>query len=204
VELWIPPVNLLVEGAVDEAVVRQVIEHSGLSVGRVFGGSGKQYLLGRLPNYNQAARHARWLAVVDLDQDAECAPEFVEKELPEPSVHMQLRVAVRAIEAWLMADRESLASYLRVSPNRIPTDPDTEPDPKTTLLNLARRSRSASIREDMVPREGSGARVGRGYVGRLAQFVQPGRADSWKPGVAALHSDSLRRCIEALQAWRED
>jgi hypothetical protein len=198
VDSWIPPVNLLVEGMVDEIVVTRVIEYAGLSIAQVFGKSGKQDLLKKLPNYNQAARHARWLAVVDLDQDAECAPEFVAKKLPEPSAYMQLRVAVHAIEAWLMADRERLSSYLGIPMKRIPPDPDAELDPKTTLINLARGSNMA-IRRDMVPREGSGAQVGRAYPSRLAQFVH----NSWRPEVAALHSDSLRRCIQALQAWRE-
>jgi hypothetical protein len=198
------PVNLLVEGVVDEAVVTQVIEHVDLSVGRVFGRSGKQDLLKRLSNYNQAARRDRWLVVVDLDRSAECAPDFVERVLPQPSAYMQFRVAVRAIEAWLMADRERLSNYLRISPNKIPANPDTEPEPKVTLVNLARRSHSALVQQDMVPREGSGAQIGPGYPSRLMQFVQPGRADSWRPEVASRHSDSLRRCIEALQTWRED
>lgn len=198
-ELRTSPITLLVEGSVDEVVVRQVIEHAGLSVGRVFVKGGKQKLLGRLSNYNQAARRDRWLAVVDLDQDADCAPEFIQNVLPNPSAYMQLRVAVHAIEAWLIADRERISSYLGIPKNRVPSNPDAELDPKTTLVNLARGSNPA-IRRDIVPREGSGGRVGRAYPSRLAQFVH----NSWRPEVAALHSDSLRRCIEALQAWRED
>jgi hypothetical protein len=180
VDSWIPPVNLLVEGA-------------------VFVKGGKQKLLGRLSNYNQAARRDRWLAVVDLDRDADCAPEFIQNVLPNPSAYMQLRVAVHAIEAWLIADRERISSYLGIPKNRVPSNPDAELDPKTTLVNLARGSNPA-IRRDMVPREGSGGRVGRAYPSRLAQFVH----NSWRPEVAALHSDSLRRCIEALQTWQVD
>lgn len=200
-ELVTPPVNVLVEGITDEAVVRRLLEYVGLTCGTVYGKSGKGPLLQRLPNYNQAARFAPWLVVVDLDQDAECAPPFVRSVLPNPAGGMQLRVAVRAIEAWLLADAERLAAFLGIRAVRIPPHPDAELDPKATLINLARRSRRRAMREDIVPREGSGSRVGPGYAGRLIEFVTATEW-SWRPDVAAQHSDSLRRCVEALQALR--
>jgi hypothetical protein len=60
-------VNILVEGPTDEFVARRVLEHAGLAVGNVYGRNGKADLLRRLPNYNQAARFAPWLVVVDLE-----------------------------------------------------------------------------------------------------------------------------------------
>jgi len=171
------PVNVLIEGITDEAVVRRILEYVGLTCGTVYGKSGKGPLLQRLPNYNQAARFVPWLVVVDLDQDAECAPPFVQSVLLNPAGGMQLRVAVRAVEAWLLADAERLADFLGIRAAKIPPNPDAEPDPKTTLVNLARRSRRRAIREDIVPREGSGSRVGPGYAGRLIEFVMTaGRA----------------------------
>jgi len=200
-EPLILPVHVLVEGDTDECVVRRILEYVGLACGRVYGKEGKGYLLKRLPNYNQAAHFAPWLAVVDLDQDAACAPDFVRSVLPAPADSMQFRVAVRAIEAWLLADSERLAAFLGVSVSRIPTNPDTEPNPKTTLINLARQSRRKAIREDIVPREGSGSRVGPGYTGRLMEFVTATK-HSWRPEVAVQRSDSLRRCVKALQTLR--
>jgi len=200
-ELITPPVNVLVEGITDEAVVRRILEYVGLICGTVYGKSDKGPLLQRLPNYNQAARFAPWLVVVDLDQDAECAPPFVRSVLPNPAGGMQLRLAVRAIEAWLLADAERLAAFLGIRAVRIPPHPDAEPDPKTTLINLARRSRRRAMREDIVPREGSGSRVGPGYAGRLIEFVAAAE-HPWRPNVAVQHSDSLRRCVETLQALR--
>jgi hypothetical protein len=129
------PVNLLVEGDTDEVIIRRVLEHVGLTCGIVYGKQGKSDLLKRLPNYNKAAHYALWLAVVDLDQDARCAPNFVHRILPEPASRMCFRVAVRAVEAWLLADAEHLAAYLGVSATKIPHSPDSEVDPKTTLIN---------------------------------------------------------------------
>jgi len=196
-----PPVNVLVEGITDEAVVRRLFEYAGLTCGTVYGKTGKGALLERLPSYNQAARFVPWLVVVDLDQDAECAPPFVRSALPSPAACMRFRVAVRAVEAWLLADAERLAAFLGVPVARIPLHPDTEPDPKRALVNLARQSRRRAIREDIVPREGSGSRVGPGYAGRLIEFVMTAR-HPWRPDVAARRSDSLRRCVEALQTLR--
>jgi hypothetical protein len=201
-----PPVNVLVEGITDEAVIRCVLEYVGLTCRTVYGKRGKSDLLRRLPNYNQAARFASWLVVVDLNRDAECAPDFVRSVLPNPAGRMRFRVAVHAIEAWLLADAERLAAFLGTPVARIPPNPDAEPDPKTTLINLARRSRRRAIREDIVPREGSGGRVGPGYPGRIIEFVTATK-HPWRPEVAIQRSDSLRRCVEALQTlktWGQD
>jgi len=195
------PVNVLVEGGPDEAVVRRILDWVGLPCGMVYGKEGKPYILSRLSKYNQAAHITPWLVVVDLDQDAECAPPFVRSVLPNPAGGMQFRVAVRAIEAWLMADAERLAAFLSIPTARIPINPDVEPDPKTTLVNLARRSRRRAIREDMVPRQGSGARVGPGYTGTVMEFATT-TENGWRPEVAMERSDSLRRCVAALETLK--
>ena len=151
------PIHLLVEGPTDEIVLRSVLNAAGLPCGAVYGKNGKADLLRKLPQYNQAAAHyGRWLAVVDLDHDRNCAPDFVAETLPTPASGMCYRVAVRAIEAWLLADVERLAAYLGVSQALIPRmPPDQDDHPKRTLVNLARRSRKRAIREGMAPRPGS-------------------------------------------------
>lgn len=111
---------------------------------------------------------------------------------------MVFRVAVRAIEAWLLADRERIAAYLGVSLHSVPALPDALADPKQALVNLARKSRRRAIRDELVPREGSGRQVGPAYSSRLQDFVlHP--ADGWRPEVAAGNSDSLARCIRAIE-----
>ena len=93
-----------------------------------------------------------------------------------------------------MADAASLASFLRVPAARIPADPESIPNPKQEVVNLARQSRLAAIREDMVPREGSGCPIGPAYSSRLIEFV----SHLWQPQVAAKRSESLKRAIERL------
>ena len=67
-----------VEGDVDEAVVRCLIEHVNAKTLAIYGRNGKSHLHRRLSSYNQAARFSRWFVLVDLDLDAECAPPFRE------------------------------------------------------------------------------------------------------------------------------
>ena len=189
-----------VEGDVDEAILRRMLKHVGLELGVVHGREGKPKLLQRLNGYNNAARFAPWVVLVDLNGDCPCAPPCVMNWLPAPSEHMCFRVAVRAVEAWLLADRERIAGILGISSGRVPDDPDNLTDPKTELVNLARRSNSRSIREQIVPRQGSGRSVGSLYTARLVEFIED-EDGGWRPDQAAVGSDSLRRCIDRLRSF---
>ena len=178
-----------VEGPVDEVVLNRIVGSLGASLGGVFGRNGKNGLLKQLPNYNQAAHHSPWIVLVDLDQDASCAPPARVRWLATPAPQMCFRIAVREIESWLLADRESLASFLSVAQSRIPAQPETLDNPKETLVNLARRSRRRDIQIDMVPRPGSGRSVGPAYTSRLIEYA----GHDWRPEVAINHADSLLR-----------
>ena len=186
------------EGSVDEAVVRRLIEQVGGISGPVYGRNGKHHLRQRIANYNQAARQLPWVVLVDLDHDAECAPPLRSAWLPALSPHMCFRVAVRQVEAWLLADRERVAKFLSVSASRIPHNPESVEHPKHLLVDLARSSRRRDIREDMVPRPGSGRPVGPAYTARLIEFVISQRT-GWRPDVAARFSDSLNRSLRCLR-----
>ena len=111
-----------VEGDVDEAVVRCLIEHVNAKTLAIYGRNGKSHLHRRLPSYNQAARLSPWIVLVDLDLDAECAPPFRKSWLSKPSRYMCFRIAVRAVESWLMADKERFARFLGVNMAAIPRD----------------------------------------------------------------------------------
>jgi hypothetical protein len=111
---------------------------------------------------------------------------------------MCFRIAVRAVEGWLIADRERIASFLRITIAQVPDNPDTIGDPKQALVNLARRSRHSSIKNDLIPRESSGRIVGPLYTARMIEFVQDS-ARGWRPEQALRASDSLRRCIKRLR-----
>jgi hypothetical protein len=185
---------MLVEGKIDEIVAKCLLNHIGLEAGNVYGRRGKAHLLERLPNYNEAAKFTPWFVIADLDMDTKCASQALELWLPKIAKGMRFRIAVRAIEAWLMADRESIARFLAVATSKIQLRTDLDLNPKETLVNIARTSRNTSVREDIVPRQDSGSKVGPLYVARLTEFTEK----HWRPDEAADHSESLRRCISAL------
>ena len=186
------------EGLIDTIVVRRICQEIDLGISAVYGERGKDSLDGALRGYNAAARHGSWLVLRDLDTDAECAPSLKEQLLATPAPGMVFRFAVREVESWLIADMHSFARFFSISPGRISGDPESIRRPKEYLVNLARRSRSRTIRDDVVPRDGSKARVGPGYTGRVIEFV----STAWSPRAASVRSDSLKRCLDRLSRIR--
>jgi len=182
-----------VEGTVDEAVVQRLIEHIGAVIGPVYGRRGKDHLRKSLGGYNQAARFAPWLVLMDLNSDAECAPALRAALLSVEAPMMRLRIAVREVEAWLLADRERFATFLGVAAGGLPVSPEAEPDPKHSVVVVARRSKRRALRGDIVPRPGSGRREGPGYASRMIEFVLDKKA-----GLASGSSCLARRKPTAL------
>jgi hypothetical protein len=185
-------IYVAVEGDLDEWVARRLVAHVGASCGPVYGKKGISHLRERIQGYNHAAHTRPWLVLVDLDR-ADCPPALRNDWLPHPAPRMCFRIAVRAIEAWLLADRSSLAQFLGVSTSRIPRTPEELPDPKQFLINLASQSRKRAIREGLVP--GQGQRIGPAYNSYLIEFVR----DVWNVTRAASNAPSLQRALHCLQ-----
>ena len=188
-----------VEGISDDAVLRRVVAARGAMVHRVQVQGGKASLRRALPGYNAAAQGDPWLVFVDLDQDFQCPAALVTDWLPAPSTYMRFRVVVRKVEAWLLADRERFVSFFSVPALAVPDQPDDLPDPKEALLSAVSRSRRSAIRVDMLPRPGSGRKVGAAYASRLIEFASDS-SQGWRPTVAARRSPSLSRCLTRLDS----
>ena len=180
---------------VDQAVVQKLVHHSGGRLGQVYGRNGKPALRERIRGYNNAARHAPWVVLVDLDNDADCAPPLRHEWLPDPAPNLCFRIAVRGVEAWLMADAQTLAHHLGVRPGWITAAPEELDHPKDAMVALAWRSRRRAVLQDMVPRERSGRRVGPAYTSTLTEYVR----QHWRPEEASRRSDSLGRAIHCLR-----
>lgn len=189
-----------VEGATDETVLRKIVKQAGGEIGTVYGKQGKDFLRRKIGGFNNAARFSPWIVLVDLNEEMECAPALFHSWLPNPAANMCLRIAVHKIESWLLADKQNIASYLKVSPARLPQYPDTETDPKATLINLASLSRSTNVRQDICPRPGSGRKVGPAYTTRLIEFI----IKHWQPNNALRCSPSLEGCIYSIKRMVEN
>lgn len=157
-------------------------------------------LRARIRAFNRAAHYSHWCVLVDLDHDAPCAAALRDEWLPSRAELLRFRIAVREIEAWLLADRHRVAQFLGVAQSRMPLAPELEDSPKQVMVNLARRSHRRAISEDMVPRPGSGRTIGVGYTCRLIEFASD-RNGGCRPDVAAASADSLGRCITRLREF---
>jgi len=192
-------ISVAVEGIVDRAVLERLAADLRFSIGSFHGLKGKQYLKQKIPAFNSAARFSPWLVLVDLNS-CRCAPALRAEWLSVSSELMRFRVAVHAVEAWLMADAETLSDFLHVPRALVPSEPDGLSHPKDSLVNLARRSTRAEIRKDMVPRPGSGNNIGPAYSSRLIEYALD-RRNGWRLNIAADVSDSLRRCTQSLETF---
>ena len=101
------PISAAVEGDIDEAVLRRIVACAGGTVGTVYGKKGRLHLQRKISAFNQAAQRWPWVVLADLDNDPRCAPLLVAEWLPSPAQHMCLRIAVREIESWLLADPDA-------------------------------------------------------------------------------------------------
>jgi hypothetical protein len=190
------PVTVAVEGPTDTPVARKVLAYLNLDVGAVHEKNGKLGLDQRLSGYNSAAEYAPWLVLRDLNHDELCPSALIKRLLPKPAAQMCFRIAVREMETWLIADRETLAEYLSIPISQVPLNPEELNNPKLTLVNLARQSRRRGIRYDFVPAEGISATVGPGYLAGVTEYV----TRYWRPEIAAKSCRSLAHCLQALSS----
>jgi hypothetical protein len=190
------PINLVFEDVLSEAVLKQMLKQSQrpFSVGHCLNQRGNDQIKQNISGFNNAAKGMPYLVLTDLDK-ADCPLVIISEWLTQPKhPNLLFRIAVKEVEAWLLAHREAFAKFLGISVDLIPGDADRIPDPKLLLINLARRSRKRKLREAIVPEPNSTAKIGKDYNGQLIQFVNK----SWQVASAQTNSPSLERAMNAL------
>lgn len=198
------PIRILhwAEGPSDRAAAIALIASVGAEPGPDYSGrqksaSGKHRLDKKFAAYNAAAVHEPFLVLRDLDHDAECAPLLLAARKQEASAFMCFRVAVRSLEAWLLADATAMAEWLEVDEAHVPKAPEELVKPKDALLALARRSRSRDMRADLLPDPKSGRQTGPLYAARLQEFI----VDTWdvRRAIASDRAPSLAKAVACLE-----
>jgi hypothetical protein len=187
---------LATEDELSEAVGKRPIAEVNPSheINLTFRRGGFGYLRANIRKFCEVARLQPVLLVTDLDM-AECPAALlsewtVRTGRPES---LCLRVAVREVEAWLLADHDGLRELLGRRLGNLPDNPDYLRDPKRYLLGLASRA-PREVRMDLLPEPGAIAIQGLGYNRRLVEFVQ----STWSPREAAGRSESLQRAMSRL------
>ena len=193
-------IRLLVEGRLDEAVAQRLAVDSGFIVENAQGKQGWTFVQRNLPALNEMARFTPCLALVDfMDTQMDCPPSVLSAWAPDRRPNLIFRVVVRELESWLLADRQGIARFLRIPVARVPAAPEEEDDPKRTLVNLARSSRSRRVSEALVPAYGASAVVGRDYNTEMERFIR----SEWSPAAARTAAPSLDKCMTRLTELAE-
>ncbi len=192
-----PDVLLVAEDALGLALGRRLIqEHQSLTVWREVNAHGSSKIRTNIYKYGQTARRGLpVLALTDLDTRL-CCRLLLDEWLgmgQSPQLDLLLRICVREAESWLMADPDPLACLFRVSPTRIPLQPENLNDPKRTLLNLAVFAPS-KVRRGLLPETGSTARIGPEYNEMLCRLV----AARWDISKAAIRAPSLAKARQRV------
>jgi len=191
-----PSIVIAVEDELSGAVMGRLILFSGrnFTINRVFNARGNVRLKAGMTKFREASRVLPHIVLTDLDC-CPCPPELIEnwnaKQLPP---QLLFRIAVREVEAWLMADRTGIAEFLHIDVSKVPHAPETEADPKRTLINLARKSRKRRLSQEIVPEVGSSAKIGPLYNTHFVNFVN----SCWDIEQARLCAPSLDRTLTRI------
>ncbi len=190
-------INTATEDELSEVVATKLINDVAPNciIGLKLRKGGNGYLFSRIDNFRRMAYREYVLLITDLDRRP-CAPGMIAEWSRNNAFPDKLifRVAVREIEAWLLADRPGIAAMLGVSEAAVPTQPDTLEDPKQTLLNLARGA-SREVRGELLAPRNSLSSQGLGYNRTLAHYVN----SIWDIERACDRSPSLRRAVDRLR-----
>lgn len=192
-------VNLVHEDVISEVVMLKMLESFSGKYHHVssYGNEGFGYIKKNINGFNQASIASTFFVLIDLD-DFECPLSLLNEWLEKPPNHNFIcRVAVREIEAWLLADKEGFSEFTGVSLINFPDDPELERDPKRKLISIVKRSRKRQLKEDILPINNN-ASIGPNYNERLMQFV----LDYWEISRACNRSESLRRAFKQLENYQ--
>jgi hypothetical protein len=193
------PIHLAVEDELSEKVLRRLLIDSGrpFHVNFVINRGGFGYLRSKIDGFNKSAKGLPFLVLTDLDQHV-CPSALIHDWLGKPiSPNLIFRVAVREIEAWILGDRENFSSFLGISADQVPLNPETLADPKRTLVQLATKARRSDVRRRLVPRQHMTAVQGPEYNSCLSEFV----ASAWSPSASSLVCPSLAKCCKRINEF---
>lgn len=132
-------IAVIVEDELSGAVMRRLIAATGrnFAIDRIINARGNAQIKSGMQQKFRASSYALpHVVLTDLDRYP-CPPALLDNwgvtDLPP---RLLFRIAVREVEAWLLADREGIAEFLHIAVSKVPHAPEAEDDPKRTLNRL--------------------------------------------------------------------
>ncbi len=158
---------------------------------------GYGYLRRNIRGWNHAAKGCPFFVLTDLD-NINCAPALINDWMQEERhPNLIFRVAVKEVEAWLLADIDGFSKYTGVAKANFIENTESLIDPKAEIFRLMKRCRKRNIREDILPKD-EYAKIGPNYNERLSEFVN----EFWSISRAIKRSDSLKRAMHQLVSFK--
>lgn len=198
------------EGRVDAVVARRLIRAAGHVPGRDFVSNrphkGKDALDLSLRGLNAGVRYGNpILALRDLDSDAPCGGALLQelcRTRLAATLHpaLVLRVAVRAVEAWLLADAAGFSAASGVPRAKVPTHPEELTRPKDEMRDLLCRYGNRDTLAALQMRRRDERPTDQVLAGWTVGFVDEG----WDVEAAerSARVPSLSRCLARLRELR--
>ena len=183
------PIAIATEDQLSEAIALRLIAEISTPhfVQHKLGRRGNGYLKSKMGSWYQMAQQQVMVVLTDLDR-ANCLVEFRDHWLAsEPPDSLLLRIAVREVESWVLADHVAMRELIGAK-GVLPVAPDELPDPKQALLRLAKGA-PKQVRNDLLKTIDGHLSPGLGYNARLSEWVN----SVWNPQRAAVRSPSLAR-----------
>jgi len=192
-------VQLVVEDRLQDAALRRILHKykPEVFIRPTAGLRGIDYIRGKIEDYNRASEFCHYIVLIDLDKE-ECAPDMIRRWITFPSKNsFYFRIAVREIEAWLIADRKGFSKFLSIPISWIPLNSENIINPKEVIISWARQSRKRKIK-GLIPAGSSS--IGPAYNSLLSDFVQY----HWDIDEACMHNKSLRRAVDRIKVIKVD
>lgn len=188
------PLNLVFEDQLSEFVMMKLVETTKkFHISNSYSEGGFGYIKKNINGFNQASKGCPFFVLTDLD-NINCAPTLIEEWLGKSSnPNLIFRIAVREVEAWILADIDGFSEYIGISKANFIDDVEVIKDPKAELFRLVKKCRKRDIREDILPKD-EYAKIGPNYNERLGEFV----TKYWNIARAVEVSDSLKRTVQHL------
>jgi len=200
-------IRIAFEDQLSEFVIRKLFSHLSLNfqivcLNKNYSRTGFGYIKDSINKWNSADDSLLFFVLTDLDK-YNCAPELIQGWIKNPiRSNLFFRVAVREVEAWLLADDDNFSKYTGLDFDFIEKetrDVEKITDPKEKLLSLVKRSKKRELITDIVREESSQLKQGPAYNTRLQEYLD----HHWDINKARLKSDSLDRALKALEQLQQ-
>jgi len=183
---------IAVEDELSGAVMEKLISVVGYNnTVRVINARGYGKLKTGMSKFREASRFFPHIVLTDLDRSPCPLALLANWGATQLPANLLIRVAVREVEAWLLADRRGISNFLNIDVSKVPSNPELEEDPKRTLINLARKSRLRRLSKEIVPSKNSSATIGPLYNYHFINYVN----NHWDIIKACQNSQSLNRAF---------